>query len=130
MIWFKRLLPFAAIVLIWLAYNIWDRSVTKRQKEEEDRLALVTAQVWVGTAKYRDDPERYLAYRDSLLDASGVPRERVFAFLKQREDQPEELLPFAQEVRRLVDSLCQVEDSLYREARIRAHDSAKATDQE
>ena len=114
------------IGLGWLGYSFWDKTVSAGQEQEENRLALVTAQVWIATAMYRNDPERYLAYRDSLLEANDVPRDEVFAFLEQREKYPEELLPFAQKVQRLVDSLYHVEDSLAREAMIQAQDSARA----
>lgn len=127
MIWLKRLLPLVVIGLGWLGYSFWDKTVSARQEQEENRLALVTAQVWIATAIYHNDPERYLAYRDSLLEANDVPRDEVFAFLEQREKYPEELLPFAQKVQRLVDSLYHVEDSLAREAMIQAQDSARAS---
>ncbi len=126
MIWLKRLVPFLVIAAGWFGYTFWTDSSAAQRQAEEDRLARVTAQVWIATAKYRDDPDRFLAYRDSLLDAYNVPREEVFSFLDRREDQPEEMLPFAREVQRLVDSLKRVEDSLHREARIQAHDSAEA----
>jgi len=126
-IWLKRLLPLAVIGLGWLGYSFLDKTVSARQEQEENRLALVTAQVWIATAMYRNDPERYLAYRDSLLKANDIPRDEVFAFLVQREKYPEELLPFAQKVQRLVDSLYHVEDSLAREAMIRAQDSARVS---
>jgi GAF domain-containing protein len=124
LIWLKRALPFVVIGLIWPGYSAWDRISTESREREENQLALVTAQAWIATAKYRYDQERYLEYRDSLLEAADVPREQMFAFLERREDQPEDMLPFAQKVQRLVDSLYLVEDSIARDAKIRARDSA------
>lgn len=124
LIWLKRALPLVVIALIWPGYTAWDRITTANREREESRLALVTAQVWIATAKYRYDQERYLEYRDSLLESADVLREQVFAFLEGREDQPEEMLPFAQKVQRLVDSLYLIEDSIARDAKVRARDSA------
>lgn len=126
MILFKRLLPFLLLGLVWLAYTLWDNNQSAQRALEEERLAQVTAQVWVATALYRDDPERYLAYRDSLLEANNVPREKIFAFLEKHQNESEELLPFAQRVQQLVDSLSHIQDSLLREEKIRLADSAKA----
>lgn len=106
---------------------MWDDWYTARRLAEEDKVALVTAQVWIATAKYRNDPERYIEYRDSLLEASNVPRERIYAFLGRQEDQPEELLPFARKVQRLVDSIYRIEDSVARETEKRIKDSLAAT---
>jgi len=125
LIFLKRLLLFLLLGLTWLAYTLWDQHTSARRALEEEQLALVTAQVWVATALYRDDPERYLAYRDSLMEASDVPREKAFALLENRESQAEELLPFAQRVQKLVDSLSHIQDSLLREEKIRLADSAK-----
>ena len=126
MILFKRLLPFLLLGLAWWVYTIWDNRQSAQQADEEAKLALATAQVWVATALYRDDPERYLAYRDSLLEANDVPRDKVFAFLEKRESRAEELLPFTQTVKRLVDSLSRIQNALLREEKIRLADSVKA----
>ena len=126
MIWLKRLLPLLVVGLALGGYFLWDKLSTSWESEEENRLALVTAQVWIATAKYRKEPARYLAYRDSLLKAADVPREKVLDFLKGREKQPEQLLPFAQKVQRVVDSLYRIEDSLARETTTKAQDSLRA----
>lgn len=126
LIWLKRLLPLLVIALAVGGYFLWDKLSTKWESEEENRLAQVTAQVWIATAKYRNEPAKYLAYRDSLLKAADVPREKVLDFLKGREKQPEHLLPFAQKVQRVVDSLYRIEDSLAREAIMKAQDSLRA----
>ena len=89
-------------------------------------MALVTAQVWIATAKYRNEPERYIQYRDSLLRASGVAREEISGYLERTGDPPEELLPFAQRVQGLVDSLYRIEDSVLKDAERQTRDSAEA----
>ena len=112
MIWLKRILPLLVIGLGVGGYFLWDKWQVEKQALEEQELALVTAQVWVATAKYRNEPERFMQYRDSLLQVAGVPRERVMDFLAGREAEPEELFPFAQKVQKLVDSLAHIEDSI------------------
>jgi hypothetical protein len=125
---FKRLFPFLFVGLGWLAYYHWDQTESASRAAEEERLALVTAQVWIATALYRDEPEKYMAYRDSLLAANDVEREKVFSFLENRRDKTEDLLPFAQRVKTLTDSLGHIQDSLLREERIRLADSVRTAD--
>jgi len=111
-IWLKRLLPLFVIALGYGGYSIWDKWYTERENRDESEIAKVTAQVWIATAKYRNDPARYMQFRDSLLKATGVPRDRVMKFLERREGEPEDLLPFAMKVQNLVDSLYKIEDSI------------------
>lgn len=114
--------------LTWASYTYWDQYQSEQRAAEEEQLALVTAQVWVATALYRDDPEQYLSYRDSLLAASNVPCDQVFEFLQKRQSEAEDLLPFAQRVNQLVDSLALIQDSLLREEKIRLADSVRTAD--
>lgn len=130
LIWLKRVLPLIVIAALAGGYFLWDDWSTARRLADEDQVALVTAQVWIATAKYRNDPERYIEYRDSLLEANDVPRDRVYALLGRQEDQPEELLPFARKVQRLVDSIYRIEDSVARETEKRIRDSIAATSPE
>jgi len=125
-IWLKRILPLLIIGLAVGGYYFWNGWHAERQAVEERELALVTAQVWVATAIYRNEPERYMQYRDSVLLASGVSRERVLDFLKNRESQPEDLFPFAQKVQKLVDSLAHIEDSTLKTEIEKVADSARA----
>ena len=125
MIWLKRLLPIIILAAAVGVYFLWDKWSAQRQLQEQDRVALVTAQVWIATAKYRNEPERFIQYRDSLLKASGVKREEVFGFLERTGDPPEELLPFARRVQWLVDSLYRIEDSVLKVAERQARDSAE-----
>jgi hypothetical protein len=126
LIWLKRLLPIIVLAAAFGGYFLWDKWHTQRELAEMDRVALVTAQAWIATAKYRNDPERYLQYRDSLLEASGVQRERVLGFLESAGDQPEELLPFARKVQELVDSLYRIEDSVLKVAERQTRNSTEA----
>ena len=129
LIWFKRLLPFIVLAAGVGIYFLWDKWSAQRQLQEQDRVALVTAQAWIATAKYRNEPERYIRYRDSLLTASGVNREQVFSFLESAGSPPEELLPFARKVQWLVDSLYRIEDSVTKDTEGQVRDTAEAADQ-
>jgi hypothetical protein len=125
-IWLKRILPLLIIVAGAGGYFLWDKWQVEKQTLEEQELALVTAQVWVATAKYRNEPGKFMQYRDSLLQVAGVPRERVMDFLAGREAEPEELFPFAQTVQKLVDSLAHLEDSILKAEIQRVEDSVRA----
>ena len=126
MIWLKRLLPVIVLAAAVGVYFLWDKWSAQRQLREQDRVALVTAQAWIATAKYRNEPERFVQYRDSLLEANGVTREEVFGFLERTGDPPEELLPFARKVQGLVDSLYRIEDSVLKVTERQARDSTEA----
>jgi hypothetical protein len=130
LIWLKRLLPIIVLAAAFGGYFLWDKWSAQRELREMDRVALVTAQAWIATAKYRNDPERYLQYRDSLLEASGVKREQVLGFLESAGDPPEELLPFARRVHNLVDSLFRVEDSVTQESGRPGRDSVAADEEQ
>lgn len=128
MIWVKRLTPLVLVVLLGLGYHYGRKYYENRHAAEQDRLALVTAKVWVATARYRHNPDQYIHYRDSLLAADHVSKGDLDAFLKRFESTPEDYFPFAEAVRVYVDSLVRIEDSLGREAKIQAADSLRAAD--
>ncbi|MCX6833732.1 MAG: hypothetical protein NTW07_01130 [candidate division Zixibacteria bacterium] len=130
MIWLKRLLPIIVLAVAVGVYLLWGKWSTQRQLQEQNRVALVTAQAWIATAKYRNDPERYLQYRDSLLKASGVARKEVFEFLDRTGNPPEELLPFARKVQSLVDSLYRIEDSVLKRPTSDSTEAAEAQTKE
>jgi hypothetical protein len=126
LIWVKRLAPFILIAAAWFGYRYYQDYRESRRLALEDHLALVTARVWVGTALYHDNPDRYIAYRDSILEAENVARADMFAWLNRYENQPERYLPFTHKVQYYVDSLAGVQDSLVREGLIRAADSLRS----
>ncbi len=103
--WLKRLAPFAAIAALWFGIDAWNTWRIARAQAEIDHYALLTARIWVGTAEFRHDPERYLAWRDSLLQAEGTTAAELDSFVARYESEPERLLPYAQRVKHLVDSI-------------------------
>ncbi len=124
MIWIKRALPIVVLGLIWLGYNLFDTFRTQRQVAEEKQVALITAQAWIGTARFRDNPDQYLVWRDSLLQAHSITRGELNGFLTNYESEQEEFLAFANRVKGLVDSLAVIEDSLIEMREQEAADSA------
>ena len=116
------------IGLIWAGYHYGGQWLTDRREAEEKRLALVTARTWLATARFRENPDRFLAYRDSLLDEAGVKREEISEYLRRYRGSEEKYLPFAHKVQYYVDSLARIEDSLIRDAKIKAADSPRQAD--
>ncbi len=112
MVWIRRiaaLLIIAGIAYAWYFFSIGREEQRKRQT---DRYADVLAELWVGTAKYRQVPEQYNQFRDSLLRARDVTEEELRAFQRRYADRPEELLYFAEQLKLTVDSLVLGVDSI------------------
>ncbi|MBD3257269.1 hypothetical protein GF377_02460 [candidate division GN15 bacterium] len=127
MVWVKRLLPLVVIAVGYFGYTLWHDWYTSSRAEELDRTALITARVWVGTARYAGDQDRFLTWRDSLLEAQGITVEEAEEFLERYQREEEQFLEFAQRVKTYVDSLSKLEDSL-RTARFREADTAVTGD--
>jgi len=81
------------------------------QTQEIDRYASVTAQIWMGSAVYRNHPDQFLTFRDSLLKAHGMSAMEIGSFLDQKHQTPAEYLEFVKVVNLKVDSIFRV-DSL------------------
>lgn len=112
MIWFKRLVPFLLIVGIWFGYHLYSNYSAKKQARLDKDYALVTARVWVASAKYRDYPEQFIKFRDSLLESSGLTKARVNEYIKTYEGKSEKLGSLTTLLKTYVDSLLVIEDSL------------------
>ncbi len=124
MIWLKRLLPLVLIVAGWMAYTRYQQHTAERFYEDAERYALVTAQVWLASAEYRDDPQQFLIFRDSLLEAAGLSLEKVDEYLRKYSSRPETYTPYVRLVKQHVDSLTELmTDSLSKPGRSRAIDS-------
>lgn len=107
-----------------MAYSRYQEYTTKRFYDDAERYALVTAQVWLASARYRDDPEQFLNFRDSLLQATELSREKVDEYLRRYSSRPENYTPYLRLVKQYVDSLTQpMTDSLSKPGRSRAIDS-------
>jgi hypothetical protein len=84
---------------------LWSRARAARKAEEAGKYALVTALVWVESARLRNDPARFVAWRDSLLTAHGLSKETLIEYVNIYKDRSEEYLVFAQMVSHCVDSI-------------------------
>ncbi len=112
MVWVRRLAPFVVLGLIALAWYTYDTASTKEMDRATDEYALVTAQVWMASARYRQQPEQFIAWRDSLLAARSLSLETLEKYFDIYENQPEDYYEFAHKVRVYVESLFLIEDSL------------------
>ena len=96
----------AALVLGYLGYK---SIFANRQLRQAQEHALVTAQVWVASARLRNEPQRFITYRDSILTAHGLSKELIQEYLDRYKNQPEKYEDFAKLVKRFVDSLSAIE---------------------
>ena len=117
MIWLKRLAPFAIIIAALVLYRNYSQQQAAKQTEIQHRYALATAQVWVASAKYRNDPDRYLQVRDSLLESCSLSVAVMDSFVEVNRDRPEEFYSFSTLVTEYLDSLLDIEDSLLQVAK-------------
>ncbi|MDH3891291.1 MAG: hypothetical protein OEV49_09430 [candidate division Zixibacteria bacterium] len=105
MIWLKRILPLVLIGAAWFSYTEY----TENRMVENERLArkyaLVTAQVWLATAVYRNDNSGFLRVRDSLCQASGFSLDELNSYLQEHKKRPEFYTPYVRLVKTFVDSL-------------------------
>jgi hypothetical protein len=115
-IWFKRIIPFVVLVAGWFCYQEYNAWSTQKVATQDEIMAQATARIWVAAGEFREDPERYLEYRDSVLTASGLTLDQMKGLIKRCESDPAGLFPFTQSVYDLVDSLSRVSDSVSRVA--------------
>ena len=104
-IWVKRLVPLLVIGGAVLGYHYYDKFTVEKKLLQDERKALITAKVWVASTVYRDDPGRFLAYRDSLLKAEGVSDKDMSGYLQAYGDKTERFNNFTWLVQQYVDSL-------------------------
>ncbi len=107
MIWIKRIAPLVVLVAGYFGYAYYASTRAESEQTLLDRHALVTAQVWVASAWYRNDPEAFISYRDSLLNDAKLSVGRMNAFLALLEDHPRQSSGFVTRVKYYVDSLSQ-----------------------
>lgn len=112
MFWLKRLLVLVLIVGGGFAWYSWYQNEAENLEQLTKKTALLTARVWIASARYRSDSTGYIAYRDSLLDEEATTVEEIDQFLKLYEDEPENYIRFSNLVSKYVDSLSKIEDVL------------------
>ena len=112
MIWLKRIAPFVLIAVLWFSYSWYTEQQRSEIRSENNKYALLTAKTWIASVKYRENPEKFLAYRDSLLTAENASVELVKEYVERYRTQSEYIENFSNEVKECVDSLMVIEDSL------------------
>ena len=100
------------LLVIVFGYFLYNRISAERQYLQTAKYAQVTAQVWIATAKFRREPERFMAYRDSLLKAHSLSMEKMQDYIDRYKSHPEEYDLFTKLVNQYVDSLSAVEMKL------------------
>ena len=95
LIWLKRFTPLVIILAGWLFFHFYSGENETKKADDDQKYALLTAQVWVASAKYRSEPEKFKEYRDSLLLASGLDNQKAIDYIKQYENSSDQLVNFA-----------------------------------
>ena len=102
----------AAIIGLLSAYLIYGKYKAAKNQALSQKYALVTAQSWLATAKFKDQPEKYIAFRESLLAAQNITTVEIESFLSEYKDEAEKYIGYAGFVKFYVDSLVAIEDSI------------------
>ena len=103
----RLILPLIIVVAI-IGVFFYNRWRTTQASEIRERCAQATAHIWLATATFRDDPEQFLTFRDSILRDHGLTTEEVQAYTSQDAAEPERYAAFVSRVNDLVDSLIAV----------------------
>jgi hypothetical protein len=104
-IWIKRILPLIVLVALVAGYFLYDDYRSNREARFTDRLALVSAQIWVARVQFKDRPQQYEEYRDSVLASAGLTAEEIDVFTRRWQSEPERYSTYARLVAKYVDSL-------------------------
>ncbi len=105
MVWLKRIIALVIILGIYPGYRFYQDRQHQQRVDEAERYALITARVWVATATMRDEPAEFIAWRDSLLDSTGISKDEIDIYMSRYEENPESYDVFARLVNAYVDSL-------------------------
>ena len=104
-VWFRRLVPFVLIAAAYFGYTYYTEQQQLRAEQKETLYASVTAHIWVASALYRQEPERFTEYRDSVLAAHDLTGEQLDEFVDRYNNTESDPGHFTGKVKRLVDSL-------------------------
>lgn len=108
LIWLKRLVPFILIAAIIGGYYFYREKQKEEIIETSKEHALVTAKVWYASARFKDEPEKFENYRDTVLADAGLSKEQMYQFLELYKNVPVNYEVFAQWVSYYVDSLYEI----------------------
>ena len=101
-------------LVLWFGWTGYQSFQTERREAHNLKIASVTAHLFVASAKYRDQPEIYTGYRDSLLAAKGTTKGELDSFPGQYGEDVFGYRNFVGLLDNLVDSLYRMEDSIRR----------------
>ena len=113
MIWVKRFLPFVIIIAVFFIYKAYNEKKLSQFQEIEEIYASVTAQLWVATAIYRADSEKYTDFRDSLITANNLNKDSLTAFIDKYATSSDNIGSFTKKVKQKVDSIVKSESEIY-----------------
>jgi hypothetical protein len=99
---------------LWYGYRGWSGLKAVREEAQLQRISQAVAQIWIGSATYRDQPEKFVIFRDSLLKADGITQDEIDKYIKNGEADPDDSYLFSQTVSRKVDSIYRIIDSTLR----------------
>ena len=74
-------------------------------EKDADLYALVTAKVWVASAWFRNEPDKFISFRDSILKESAVSSEEMKQYFEIYRSKSEKYEHFTEKVKEFVDSL-------------------------
>ncbi|MEA3297573.1 MAG: hypothetical protein U9R56_06890 [candidate division Zixibacteria bacterium] len=111
LIWVRRIVLLIVLVGLWPAYHLYDNYHSEKQAKQAEKYALVTANVWLATAAFHDDPERFIIYRDSLLAENELSKDKMMEYLDIYEKKPERYESFVKLVSKYFDSLYNIKQS-------------------
>lgn len=127
LVWLKRILFLSVIAAVVAGMFAWSPYMESRKKAAAERYAPVTAKVWVASALYRNDPDRFIVCRDSILKAEGISTEQLQEYIRSYSKKPERYKLFTHLAKRMVDSLVQIEHSRRQESEQAAGDSVEVS---
>lgn len=113
MIWVKRMVPLIIAVAFFFGYRYYTKAEQTSRALQSALHAEVTAKLWLASAYYRTDTERFIMYRDSILGQAGLSLKEANEYLDVYRGESEQYRSFVQNVAQLVDSLARF-DKIHR----------------
>jgi len=105
MIWVKRLVPLVILVGIYFGYGYYTDVQKQTRLNQATLHAEVTAKLWLASAYYRNDTDRFVIYRDSILSEADISLDKAVEYLDLYSSESEQYRSFSAKVAELVDSL-------------------------
>ena len=104
----KRLAPLVVIVAGVMGYQYYQDSTIERHVQQDREIARLTARVWLASAVFREHPDKYIAYRDSVMAANDISNSQMNDYLTVYGENSEDFSGFTLLVKHYVDSLSDI----------------------